>query len=131
MNIRRPLHRQTLWIGFIAVLVPLLILLGLQYRWLVKLDHTSALAQQATLSNYLEAVTSEVKYFYSGVAERGLNVPVSVFTQGRLDKAAHYFKKKGVEGARRMFVVDFVDKEGGYPLFFEPSCDSLSLPSWS
>ena len=30
MKLRRPLHRQTLWIGFIAVLVPLLILLGLQ-----------------------------------------------------------------------------------------------------
>jgi signal transduction histidine kinase len=133
MKIRRPLHRQTLWIGFVAVLVPLLILLGLQYRWLVKLDSTSALAQQATLSNYLEAVTSEVQYFYSGVAERGLNLPASVFTQNRLDKAAHYFKKKGVEGASRLFVVNFVDdKDGdGYPLFFEPSCDSLSLPRWS
>jgi signal transduction histidine kinase len=128
---RRPLHRQTLWIGFVAVLVPLLILLGLQYRWLVKLDSTSALAQQATLSNYLEAVASEVQYFYSGVAERGLNLPASVFTQNRLDKAAHYFKKKGVEGARRLFVVNFVEDKEGYPLFFEPSCDSLSLPHWS
>jgi signal transduction histidine kinase len=131
MKIRGPLHRQTLWIGFVAVLVPLLTLLGLQYRWLVKLDSTSALAQQATLSNYLEAVASEVQYFYSGVAERGLNLPVAVFTQGRLDKAAHYFKKKGVEGARRLFVVNFVGDKEGYPLFFEPSCDSLSLPHWS
>ncbi len=131
MKIRRPLHRQTLWIGFVAVLVPLLILLGLQYRWLVKLDSTSALAHQATLSNYLEAVASEVQYFYSGVAERGLNLPASVFTQHRLDKAAHYFKKKGVAGARRLFVVDFVQDKDGYPLFFEPSCESLSLPSWS
>src|SRR5688572_15972959 len=131
MKIRRPLHRQTLWIGFIAVLVPLLILLGLQYRWLVKLDQTSALAQQATLSNYLEAVASEVQYFYSGVAERGLNLPASVFTQNRLDKAAHYFKKKKVEGARRLFVVNFTGNKEANPLFFDPSCDSLSLPRWS
>jgi signal transduction histidine kinase len=131
MKIRRPLHRQTLWIGFVAVLVPLLILLGLQYRWLVKLDSTSALAHQATLSNYLEAVSSEVQYFYSSAAERGLNLPASVFTQHRLDKAAHYFKKKGIEGAKRLFVVDFVQDKDGYPLFFEPSCESLSLPSWS
>jgi len=131
MKLGRPLHRQTLWIGLVAVLVPLLILLGLQYRWLVKLDSTSALAQQATLSNYLEAVTSEVQYFYSGVAERGLNLPASVFTQNRLDKAAHYFKKKGVEGAKRLFVVNFVEGKDGYPFFFEPSCASLALPSWS
>ncbi len=131
MKIRGPLHRQTLWIGLVAVLVPLLILLGLQYRWLVKLDSTSALAHQATLSNYLEAVASEVQYFYSGVAERGLNLPASVFTQHRLDKAAHYFKKKGVEGARRLFVVNFVEEKDGYPLFFEPSCESLALPPWS
>ena len=131
MKIRGPLHRQTLWIGFIAVLVPLLILLGMQYRWLVKLDHTSALAHQATLSNYLEAVASEVHYFYSGVAERGLNLPASVFTQNRLDKAALYFKKKGIEGAKRLFVVNFSDEKEGYPLFFDPSCSSLTLPSWS
>jgi signal transduction histidine kinase len=131
MTLRRPLHRQTLWIGLVAVLVPLVILLVLQYRWLVKLDSTSALAQQATLANYLEAVASEIQYYYSSMAERSLNVPAAVFTQHRLDKASLYFKKKGVEGGRRLFVVNLVEDKGGDPLFFEPSCASLTLPHWS
>jgi signal transduction histidine kinase len=134
MKIADLLHRRTLWIGFFAVLLPLSILLGLQYRWLVKLDHNSALAHQATLSNYLEAVSWEVHNFYSRQAERGLNIPASVFTQHRLDKAAHYFKKNGIDGARRLFVVSFVEDahgKAGQPLFFDPSCDSLMLPRWS
>ncbi|HJX29882.1 MAG TPA: HAMP domain-containing sensor histidine kinase [Thermoanaerobaculia bacterium] len=132
MKTGSPLHRRTLWIGFLAVLVPLSILLGLQYRWLVKLDHNSALAHQATLSNYLEAVSLKVHDFY-GSQERALDIPPAVFTQHRLDKAAHYFKKKEIKGARRLFVVSFVEgaHKPGQPLFFDPSCDSLTLPRWS
>jgi signal transduction histidine kinase len=129
------LRRHFLWVGLVAVLLPLVVLLAFQYRWLVKLDHTSAKAHEATLDNYLEAVGSEVEFHYRGMAERVLDLPAAIFTSGRLEKAAHYFKKKGSSeaGARRLFVVSFAgsEEESGAPRFFDPSCTSLTLPKWT
>jgi len=131
MEPRRPLRRRTLWLGFAAVLLPLALMLCLQYRWLVKLEEASAAARQAALTNYLEAVAGEVELFYTGNAERVLNIPAYVFTQGRLDKAALYFKKKAPEGVRRLFVVSFVGDTPGRPLYFNPSCSTFEPGEWS
>jgi signal transduction histidine kinase len=125
------LRKHTLLVGLAAVLLPLVILLGLQYRWLVELDHTSAKAQEATLDNYLEAVADKVETRYRNDAERLLNLPAYLFTQDRLDKAAIYFKKKGVTGARRLFVASFVNGHDGDIFYFKPSCSSFSPPAWS
>jgi signal transduction histidine kinase len=125
------LKRRSLWVGFLAVLVPLLVLLWLQYRWLVQLDQASAIAQKATLNNYLEAVVSDVETTYRQNAERVLNLSPNYFTQDRLEKAAYHFKKKGVEGAKRLFVVSFADGPDGDLLYFEPSCASFSPPTRS
>ena len=75
-------RRHILWFGFLAVLAPLVILLSLQYGWLVSLEKTSVVAHQATLSNFLEAVASEVEYFYRSVAERALNLPAGPLPPG-------------------------------------------------
>ncbi|HEY9421693.1 MAG TPA: hypothetical protein VIW92_09785, partial [Thermoanaerobaculia bacterium] len=112
--------KHALGVGFVAVLVPLLVLLGLQYRWLVKLEHSSKIVQKATLETFLEGVTGEVERFYASSAERMLNLPPSVFTQNQLGKAAGHFKKKGgSEGVRHFFVLSFV-QENGKLLFFYP-----------
>jgi signal transduction histidine kinase len=121
--------RHTLWVGFVAVLVPLLILLGLQYRWLVKLDHGSKKVHKATLNTFLEGVSTEVEYFYRN-AEPVLDLPAAVFTQHRLSKAEHHFKKKGPKGAKRLFVASFVGGSSK-PLYFEPSCSTFVPPHWS
>ncbi|HEX6900707.1 MAG TPA: HAMP domain-containing sensor histidine kinase [Thermoanaerobaculia bacterium] len=121
--------KHALWVGFVAVLVPLLFLLGLQYRWLVKLEQSSKIVQKATLETFLEGVTGEVERFYGSYAERMLDLQPSVFTQAQLYKAAYHFKKKGVEGVRHLFVMSFYNDEG--LLFFEPSCDSFKPPAWS
>jgi signal transduction histidine kinase len=122
--------KHALGVGFVAVLVPLLVLLGLQYRWLVKLDQSSEIVHNATLKTFLEGVTGEVERFYGSKAERMLDLPTSVFTQNQLYKAAYHFKKKGVEGVRHFFVTSFVE-ENGKLLFFNPSCDSFAPPSRS
>ena len=80
--------RNALWFGMLAVLVPLGVLLGLQYSWLVDLQKTSAIAETAYLKNYLEAVSTTVEYFYSKQAERALNIPSSYFAKGP-QKIAH------------------------------------------
>jgi signal transduction histidine kinase len=131
VKLRSPLRRQTLWVGFVAVLLPLAVLLVLQYRWLRQLDSTSGIVHRATLVNFLEGVANEVEYSYRNDAERMLNLPPSIFTHDHLDKAAMWFKKKGVEGASRLFVVSFAHEADGDVLFFQPSCSSFELASWS
>jgi signal transduction histidine kinase len=114
-----------------AVLVPLAVLLCLQYGWLVKLEHTSAKAHEATLDNYLESVVDKVEWRYRSDAERVLNIGNYVFLNDRLDKAAHYFKKKGVTGVKRLFVASFVNGNHGKVLYFDPSCASFTPAEWS
>ena len=64
------LKKHTLWVGFLAVLAPLLVMLGLQFVWLARLKQVSALAQKAAHTNYLEAVGTEVQFYYRSAAER-------------------------------------------------------------
>ena len=111
--------RARIWIGFLAVLGPLVVLLALQYRWLVTLERTSAMAHRATLHNYLEAVTTEVQYHYRSLAERSLNLPSSLFTSGPIEKAAAFFANKPVGQAGRLFVVTLTGPGRGEPLMYD------------
>jgi signal transduction histidine kinase len=123
------LKRHVIWIGFLAALVPLIVLLSLQYGWLVSLEKTSVLAHQATLNNYLEAVASEVQYFYQGAAERSLNVPSALFTQHRLDKGAYHFEKKGAQGAKYLFLLSLHGEDMGKLYFYDPAIPSMEMPA--
>lgn len=131
MKVHPPIRRRTLWLGFLAVLVPLVVLLSLQYRWLVKLDHASHDAHNAALAKYLEAVADKAASFYTWNAEKALNLPAEWFTEDRLDEAAWYYKKKSPEGARQLFLVSFVGEREGETLYFSPSCATMSPPPWS
>src|SRR2546425_7256441 len=82
------LRVRALWMGFLAAFLALLLILGLQYLWLIKLERTSALAGKAILDGFLEAVTTDALYFYGPLCERVLDVPSSYYTQDRLHKAA-------------------------------------------
>jgi signal transduction histidine kinase len=123
-------RRHTLWVGLAAVLVPLAVLLALQYRWLTKLDETSDIVHQAVVNNLLEAISQNVDYYYRSNAERVLDLPASVFTQDQLPKAANLFKKKGVEGVKRLFVWSFLKEKDGLQYFY-PSCATFEPPKWS
>src|SRR5207245_4400789 len=96
------LKRHTLAAGFVAVLTPLLVLLVMQFVWLQRLERATALAHRATLSNYLEAVGTEIQYFYRSNAERALNIPATYFTHGRLGEVAPLWEKKTGQGRRRL-----------------------------
>src|SRR5437867_1803678 len=112
------LKKHTLWVGFLAVLAPLLVMLGLQFAWLARLKQVSALAQKAAHNNYLEAIGTEAQFYYRSTAERALNIPASLFRQNRLGAVAVLWKKTPVEGGRRLFLVDFSrDRFGNYFLF--------------
>jgi len=123
--------RWNLWAGVVAVLLPLAILLALQYWWLTDLEHSSAIARKATLENYLDAIAKEVEYFYTTAAERALNLPAYVFTEGKVEKAGYLFKKKEVVGAKHLFIVDFVSEEKSYVRFYNPTDHTMEVPEWS
>jgi len=123
------LKHHLLWAGLIAVLVPLAVLLALQYSWLSELERKSAIAHDASLKNYLEAAASAVEYFYRLGAERALDLPSSIFTENQLEKAAYLFEQRRMKGARRFFVYSFVKDDWGKLYFYEPSIPSMEPPS--
>ncbi len=110
-----------------AVVAPLLLLLGLQYVWLTKLESVSTIAHRAALNNYLEAVSTEVQYFYRSLGERALNVPSSIFLDDELHKAALMWKKKPVEGASRLFLVNFAKDAFGNFYQYDPNGHALVM----
>jgi signal transduction histidine kinase len=123
-GIRDFLRRHTLWLGFLAVLAPLILLLLLQFTWLGRLKDVSAKFHQASLHNYLEVVGKEVKYYYRSQAERALNLPASWFARGQIEKAAHQWKKiwkkKPPEGIQRLFLVDYTHSATGQYWVYDP-----------
>ncbi|UCF68291.1 MAG: HAMP domain-containing histidine kinase [Acidobacteriota bacterium] len=129
-GLRQFITRHTLWVGLLAVLVPLTALLGLQYSWLVKLEKTSAIAHTAHLNNYLQAVATKVRYFYASNAERALNLPASMFVEGCPTMAARHFGSKKIEGAKELFVISFVELEPQF-LFYDADRDEMVARSWS
>jgi signal transduction histidine kinase len=122
-------RRRSLWVGVAAVLIPLAIMLALQYSWLADLERSSAVARKAALDNYLEAVAKDVHVYYLKIAERALNLPAAVFRPSAVQKAAHYFKKKEVKGVKALFIVSYLDKEGLY--FYNPVGLTMEVPKLS
>jgi signal transduction histidine kinase len=121
--------RRVLWAGVFAVLLPLAVLLALQYWWLADLERNSAIAREATLKNYLETITKDVHYFYWKISERTLNLPPEIFGEKKTGKAASYFKKKEIEGARQLFIVSFLSREP--MLFYDPQKAEMVVPEHS
>ena len=105
-------RKPALWIGFFAVVVPLLVMLGFQYRWLVSLQEASTIANQAVLENYLDAVTKEVQFAFASNAERQLNLPASLFKGERdEDLLAQHLRRREAWGAKWLFLV-FIAEDG-------------------
>jgi signal transduction histidine kinase len=113
------LKKHHLWVGFLAAFLPLVILLGMQARWLVDLKDSSRSAREAELNNYLEAVTSKIHYYYAKNAERALNLSPSIFTENQPCNAAYYFKKKEVWGYKSLFVYALAGESRGKIWFYD------------
>jgi len=118
--IRAYIKRHVLLTGFFAVLLPLGILLAMQYIWLARLEQTTAIAERSALGNYLEAISNEVTHFYWRLSERALNIPSDLFRDAELEQASHYLKKKQVEGAKYLFVVSYTQHGWGKLVLFDP-----------
>jgi len=125
------LKRHSLFVGLLAVLVPLTILLVVQFVWLLRLESVQAIAHTAALDSFLGTVSTKVEYFYRESAERSLNLPASLFTQHRIEKAAYYWKQRPAKGAKRLFLVDLMHEEFGNFLAFDADKAKLFTPEAS
>jgi signal transduction histidine kinase len=125
VDLRTFLRRHSLWVGFLAVIIPLLIILSLQYQSLVKLEATSPIARKVTLKTYLWTVAEQVESFYRANAERALNVSSYTLTQDRFYKVAYHFKKKNITGADQLFVTLFPEKNKPQLFFYNPERQSM------
>lgn len=122
------LRRHTLWAGFVAALLPLLVLLGVQSVWLARLARASATVHRAALGNCLEAISTDVQNYYRSAAESSLDLPPSIFTEGRFDAAAIQWNRKPIRGVRRYFLVDFTREPFGHFLVYDPVRETLESP---
>src|SRR5580765_6719843 len=126
----RFVRRHTLWAGFAAALLPLLVLFGFQIVWLKRLQETTAIARRASLDNYLESVGNDVQFFYRGLAERTLNIPAGLFLESRLDQLASLWGQKPIGAVGRLFTVDFIrEPYGEYRLLDPASRRLLAFPA--
>ncbi|MBZ0269442.1 HAMP domain-containing histidine kinase, partial [bacterium] len=117
-------------LGFVAVIVPLAVLLALQYVWLVRLQEMSVIAHQAALRGYLDAVGWQV---HQEIRERAgaLELPAATppsRLRGILEErwAAH-----PLDGVTRLFIMDFSRDVFGNLLFFDPETRTLISPAAS
>ena len=116
-------QRRLIWLCLAAVLIPLAVLLFLQYRWLLDLEKTSRFARRADLENFLATVIKDVGYTYRIAAEKSLNLSATLLEPQYLLKIEKYFKKKGVgvkQGVRWFFVVNFLENAWGDVFFYDP-----------
>jgi signal transduction histidine kinase len=131
MRIGDFVRRHSLLAGLLAVLVPLTVLVVVQFIWLLRLERAQAIAHAAALDSFLGTVATKIEYFYREAAERSLNLPASMFTSQRLGTAATYWKQRPAKGAKRLFLVDLTHEEFGNFLAFDPEGAKLYTPAAS
>jgi signal transduction histidine kinase len=119
------LRQHGLWVGFLAVLVPLLVIVGLQYRSLVALEKTSVAAHRGILRSYLEAIATDVARFYRTTATSALQMLADDLVPNA--PLAGSVCAAGVQGAQFLFTA-FVQEDLLQMHFYDPTCRPLASP---
>lgn len=86
------------------VLVPLLVLIGLQYMSSRQLARAELIAHQSTLLQYMDAVAADVRRVYEDAAHSMLAVSGEALSNQRFDAIARYFAGVDTSAARLAFV---------------------------
>jgi signal transduction histidine kinase len=121
LRLRTFLRRHILWVGFFAVIVPLLSIIALQYRSLNELKKTSTVAENVWMKNYLADVSKEIRYFYKSTAEQALTTSAGAITGDERPNGKSLFGKCEVEGAKLLFVAKIRGDSPTNIHFYNPS----------
>src|SRR5262249_10479890 len=143
-RIRAFLKRRAFAIGGLAVTVPLLVIIFLQYLALTELNKTLPAYRKQLMRQYLMSVVEDFSNLYRENAEKALAVPLSaldlpkggVIEDDNACKISHkavatvaeHFKKQDCKGAKRYFIAVATQHEGveGSEVFFyDPASQSM------
>jgi signal transduction histidine kinase len=119
------LRRHILWIGFFAVLVPLVVNARLQYESLAKLEATAPAARKASLSEKLTEVASEAQQVCEARAREALDVPLAELVRGDASPITRHFLTGEPSWAKRSFVVYLPRDRFAQVLFYDRASQSL------
>ena len=123
--------RRALFFSVLAVLLPLAILLILQYRWLVDLEEKSTIVWRSSLNRYLGGVAKDVYYFYKDDAYSSLAIQPSFLEPEKIHEASYFFARNEAKGAQRRFLVSTLLDPPWQIQVFDPETKSLRPPDES
>ncbi len=141
MQIVKDLFRKhALMTGLIAVAIPLVAHLWLQYQSLSELESTLPIARRANMRRYLSDVLSHVTTHYERKADETLNVPASAFRHEYpnkdfkenamdIERISAYLQQHRFNGARLLFTGIITGMEVPYYAmvrFYDPVSGELS-----
>jgi signal transduction histidine kinase len=149
-KLKQFVRQHVLWLGLLAVTIPLLVHLGLQYRTLTVLQTTMPDARNVYMRRVLSGVADQVTKHYEEKAHEVLQVPASAFLyrypdpnelrerHGQFTRSvdwskfldykqiAQYFRQHQFRGARLLFVgivAGPADPTFSFVIFYDPlSC---------
>jgi signal transduction histidine kinase len=105
------LRQHFIWIGLCIVVVPLLIMLYVQYTSLAKLGETLPAARKVSFDQKLKDIAIEIQHHYRALAEQTLAVPDPVFTTKMLEdwpaldaSVKAHFERQPSEDVKAYFV---------------------------
>jgi signal transduction histidine kinase len=143
-RIRAFLKRRVFAIGALAVTVPLLVIIFLQYRALTTLNKTLPAYRKQLMRQYLMSVVEDFSKFYKDNAEKALAVPLGAIDLPKsavikddydcetslkaVTSVAEHFKKQDFKGAKRYFIAlatDHEGVEGSEVFFYDPESQAM------
>jgi len=143
-RVRAFLIRRAFAIGAMAVTVPLLVIIFLQYQALTTLNKTLPAYRKQLMRQYLMSVVEDFSRFYRDNAEKALAVPLGAIdlpkssvindnydcetSQKAVASVAEHFKKQDFKGAKRYFIAlatDHEGVEGSEVFFYDPESQAM------
>jgi signal transduction histidine kinase len=143
-RIRAFLKRRAFAIGGLAVTVPLLVIILLQYQALTTLNKTLPAYRKQLMRQYLMSVVEDFRRFYGDNAERALAAPAGsidlpksgviedddegALSQKAVARVADHFKKQDFKGASRYFIAVATEKDGAQGsevFFYDPTSQAM------
>jgi signal transduction histidine kinase len=144
-KLKKFLRQHALWVGLVAVAIPLSAHLLLQYKSLSKLQLTIPEKSRAHMRKYLYELSDKIKIFYEDKANEVLNVPATAFHPQYpipddryqdafdFDQIYSHLANHKFKGARLLFVGTAAgEREPRYAIvsFYDPiSCSAYRRPS--
>src|SRR5262245_32568041 len=143
-RMRAFLKRRAFAIGGLAVTVPLIVIIFLQYQALTTLNKTAPAYRKQLMRQYLMSVVEDFRSFYGDNAERALAAPAGAIdlpksgviedddegelSQKAVARVADHFKKQDFKGASRYFIVVATEKDGAQGsevFFYDPTSQAM------